>query len=282
MLEAFERKFGLKPPPGNRIQRAIEITERSNRDEIAIVDPRGEDEIRVLEAFRTLFETFVVVWTATERRRKVNPFPPDRLKYLFEGADTAAGDSNTTARNVQFELLVGAYLILGGADLRPEEPDYRFLYHGEYVGIAVKRLTSVNPNTLFGALRDAARQLQGSTGRGLIALNLDTWLQDLAAEDSEQVGARFQQQLHDAYRQLEKISAKDAVLGFFIRGTVLKWVLEGPKPMIDWRSPAQVIVFSETPADVERFKEYFQPLQRTLERSIEEFGRVIQVGSGAA
>lgn len=258
------------------MQRAIELTHRVNEGEVSIVAEDPDTATRVLESFRTLFETFVVTWTSTERPRRVDPFPIDRLKYLLEGADLPAEDSNQKARSTQFELLVGANLILGGTDIRPEEPDYRLLYHGDYVGVAAKRVRSLNPDRVRGLLRDALDQFERYDCRGFIALNLDRWIVDLASEDIREVGRLFNEQLQGAHKEIGKISGNERLLGAMIFTNWSRWCFDGPKPTIDWRAPAQFVGFGDTLIEQRRFEEFFGPFRSRWEANMEELGRLLE------
>ena len=169
------KKRGLRVPPSNRLERAIQIVERLN-DPSVLAEATEEELKRGREAFRTLWEAFVICYAAWERKRDSHPIPLERLSCLLRGSDEADTDSNTAARNEQFELYVAASLLLGGAEVLPGEPDFRLLYHGEHAGLAVKRVRSLKVATLRDALRDAASQIAKSAEHGIIILNLDSWL----------------------------------------------------------------------------------------------------------
>ena len=270
------RKRGVASPPENRLERAIRLTEQTNDGNVLIRADDPQTAARVLEAFRTLVEAFTVVWTLVERVRGVNPFPSERLAYLLQGADLPTEDANPKARNTQFELLVGATLVMGDADILPEEPDYRLLYHGEYVGVAVKRLTSTKPNTLWGHLRDASHQIVAHGGKGFVAIGLDSWVSDLDAEDVEEVGRKFNEQLQEAHAQLQKASERQALLGALIFANWSRWAFDGAKPTIDWRAPTQLIAFTDTAQELGRVKDFYEPLRARYEASMAEMGKLLR------
>ena len=265
---------GIRIPPTNRIQNAINLTEKANRGEV-LIRPEDPQTERVLEAFRTLLESFQIVWTLIERPRQPDPFPNERLEYLLRGADMPSEETNTKARNTQFELLVGSSLIMGGAAVIADEPDYHLLFHGEYVGVAVKRLTSTRPSALRKALSDGADQIGRHTERGFIVVNLDSWITDLSPQKVEEVGQNFQRQLRDAYTQLESLSYKEALLGVIIFGNWSRWRFGGEKPIIDWRAPSQLIGFCDTQEEIEKFSSFFEPLRTRYEDSMAELGKLL-------
>ncbi len=275
-------KLGVALPPSNRVARAIKIVQASNDGSIDIEAADSETQARILEAFRTLFEAFMIVYTATERPRQVNAFPNDRLRYLLRGADTPAEDSNPQPRNTQFELVVGAVLVLGGADVRPEEPDYLMLYHGDNVGVAAKRLTSLKPEAIRGRIREAARQIRNANTRGFVALNLDSWITDLGRDDPEEVGKNFNQQIWAAHQQLDSMSDREALLGAMIYGYWTRWLFEDATPQLDFRTATQSIAFTKDQEEVERARAFFEPLGERFEHGLRKLVDLLRRDDGGA
>ena len=97
----------LRAPAGNRLARAVKTIEALVAGKIRPREDEPEQQLRTLEAMRTVFEAFLVVWTRAERPRRANPLPNERLRYLFEGADLPTADHNPKARSTQFELTHG-------------------------------------------------------------------------------------------------------------------------------------------------------------------------------
>jgi hypothetical protein len=268
VLNHLERR-GIRIPPGNRVQRAIEITDQLNSTE-ALAKATPDQLSTASEAFRTLWEVFFICYTKIERPRQSEAISNEGLAALLRGADTPIGESKSTPRDTQFELLTAAMFILGGADVKPGEPDLRFLYHGRYVGIAAKRVRSLQTATLRDALRDAARQIQGATKVGFVAMNLDTRLQELDTSGASTVGASFNAQVHDAHQQLFDISEKEAILGGLLFGTFFGWNLERAIPRMEFYMPFQIQSFTMTDEDVRRTREFFEPWRARLAASIAE------------
>jgi hypothetical protein len=200
-----------------------------------------------------------------------------KLGCFGQGADASFLDANPLPRNIQFELVAGAYFVLGGADLRPEEPDYTLLYHGRRVGLAVKRLTSLSANTLKTRLREAADQLLASSLEGFAVVNLDGWLTDLSADSSDDIGVMFVEQLRDAYRPIQRVvRSRHALRGVLIFGTWVRCVRVGKQRQLLWKSPFQFLGFGENTTENEAFLEYFSTLRLRWEASFRELADLLQ------
>ncbi len=65
-----------------------------------------------------------------------------KLRAMLGGPDITKDETNSIARNTQFELYVGAVLAFGGVSLELEEPDLTVQYLGRVTGIAAKRVRS--------------------------------------------------------------------------------------------------------------------------------------------
>jgi hypothetical protein len=274
---------GIRIPGGNRLQQAIRLTERLNEGKFHIRSDSPELNDRVREAFRTLWELFVITFAAVERRRHPDPFPNDLLLHLLRGAELPAGESNPKARNTQFELYTVASLVLGGADVRPGEPDCTFLYHGNYIGVAAKRLTSTKPLTLQAEVRDAAKQLSSHGLCGFVALSLDAWLAELEiGEDPSVVGRSFTKLLQEAYRCLDRVSAREAVLGAMLHGHLNRWHFDDAMPRLEWHAPSQFVGFTDTEMEVARFRQFFGPLRDRFEGRLAEIASHVQLSEKPA
>lgn len=269
-LSALARR-GIVLPRGGRLERAIQRIERvNNKPELLHSMSEAEADL-LLEATRDVFDVFLVLWTAVERPRSINPFPDDRLVCFGYGADSPVGEAKSWGRDTQFELTVGAHFVLGGADVQPEEPDYSLLYNGRRVGLAVKRLSSTNPATLAKRLRGAVQQISGSFGEGFAVVNLDSWITDLAGGSAEEVGAKFTAQLQDAYASIVKVVVpKEQLLGIIILGTWLRWNCVAGRRQLEWHSPFQFIGFADDQRAEREFLEYMEGLHARWKNSMLE------------
>jgi hypothetical protein len=117
-------------------------------------------------------------------------------------------------------------------------------------------------------MRDAADQIQGSTGVGFVAVNMDTRVADLATGDTDAVGASFSEKAKRAHDLLFELSEKAALLGGLLFGTRFDWNYDEPTPRIEFHMPLQVRAFTETDADVAAVREFFEPFQTRIGNAI--------------
>lgn len=274
-------KRGIRIPSTNRIMNAVRLTEDLNADKVTLTEADVDLQTRTLDAFRTLFEAFVVVWTAEERQRTVNPFPNDRLARLLEGADLIKEDRNPLARSIQFELYVGATLVLGGLDAFPNEPDYRTTYWGETIGVPAKRVVSASPNALRSNLRDAASQLRAAKLRGFVALSVDPHISDLSGATVDDVGAQFNAQVAVAHKQLADQSDQAALLGAFVFGHWSSFSFSGATPILHWREPLQILAFADSPNELKQIAMFQSGWRQRWENSFTEIGVLLRGESRA-
>ncbi|MGH7526850.1 MAG: hypothetical protein ACREMX_09110, partial [Gemmatimonadales bacterium] len=80
-------KRGVSAAPRGRLERAIERIEAVNNDPSSLHTMADADADLLLEATRDVFDSFLVLWAAVERPRRVNLFPPEKLVALSQGAD---------------------------------------------------------------------------------------------------------------------------------------------------------------------------------------------------
>jgi hypothetical protein len=267
-------------PPANRLARAVERIARVNADPPSLHSMPDAEADLLLDASRDVFEAFLVTWTAVERPQYRALFPVDKMGAFFEGADSPEHDTTPSARNAQFELLVGAHFALGGAAIERGEPDYVVHYGDRPLGIAVKRLSSTSPRALESRLREGSNQIARHQAAGLVAVNLDGWVRDLSGDDSDTVGTRFEAQLRDAYRKIgQTAQAKLRLAGVLIFGTWLQWNRVDGRRALTWRSPFQFIGFADTDDDQTRFTAYFADLRRQWEESMRLMARLLQAAA---
>jgi hypothetical protein len=250
-------KRHVRLPPGNRIQLAIRTIDQLNAHRI--VPTPGDTAVleTTTAALRTLWDAFFIVHAAVERRHQPYLFPAAELRYLLKGATIGRDESNREARNHQCEMFVAALLATGGAHLQRGEPDFRLLYHGEYVGVAVKRMKSAEPEALLRELRDGATQIASQNLRGFVAFDLDEYLDSLTLETlPEAVGASFNENIAAAHDALRTCGDRTAVIGVLLFGTRVAWVFDSEKPLIRWVNPLQWLGFSEVEPE-ERLREFF-------------------------
>lgn len=125
------------------------------------------------------------------------------LKTLFDGAILPSSDSNTLARDRQFELYMAALFTHSGFKVELIEPDLKFEHDGIYYGIAAKRISSARQ--IEKRIKEARLQLSKAGLRGLIALSVDR----LIPGDVPRVVARSEQALDKAGASLIQSILRD-------------------------------------------------------------------------
>lgn len=266
---------GIHIPSPNRLANAIQLTDALNEGHRLLSEGDIHGQRAALNAFRTLFEAFVIVWTAEERPRRVNPFPNERLAYLLQGRDGVQPGATDPARDIQFELYVGAYLVLCGLEARAIEPDYCTEYRGEVIGVAAKRVSSAKPAALRARLRKAAQQLRRNNLRGFVALSVDPWIPDLSGSTIEDVGEQFNDQLARAHAIIQDQSEKSAVLGAIIFGHWSRFEFSNGMPRLIWREPIQTYSFVEDEAELTSFVELHVGMRNRYENAVRELGHLL-------
>ena len=272
----FFAKAGVPMPPGSRLERAIARIRASN--EPGKLDSYSDLDLATLaEAFRTTWDAFLVTHAWKSRPRRNSPFPASRLACFAEGADLPEDDPVPKPRSTQFELFVTAQFVLGGADVHVGEPDLRFLYHGEYLGIAAKRITKRRRQTVAGGIRDARHQLRDNGVRGFIALNLDSWANDLfVTVESEEYGRHFNRALEEAHHEFAKTPEEDFVMGALIYNHSIGWERAASGELtLRWAEGSQYVRFSEDPKEEEKAVEFFEPLTARGYTGLKEAGALI-------
>lgn len=251
---AHLQRLGVRVIGPNRVSRAVDLVRHSDPDK----PPPGIEPAQYLriigEAMRTLWDTFLITWTIVEWcGGDVSLFPPEKLQWLLKGSDLP-DERNTTARDIQFENLVGAMLVLGGAAVSREEPDWRIRDGGTIIGIPAKRVSSASRTTVRNRLRHAARRLKEHDLNGLVALNADVFLTNFDAPSPAGTAlpaplmTALEKQLEGAFAAIGDQAHKRHLLGVQVVGTVIQWQREGGKLHPRWTNPDVVVVLS-TPED---------------------------------
>lgn len=169
---------------------------------------------RVAEAQRTLTEFYIVVRAIESRPSILDASFLAKLQQMMGGAESAEDDKKSLARDTQFELYVLAQFLMGGATVSLGEPDVRFDFGRENVGVAVKRLSS--NKRLENRLRAGARQIEDGAGRGFVAINLDPFVSGTGAprfaEKIAERGAAFNRNIAPLHTLLPLFAHKHNVL----------------------------------------------------------------------
>jgi len=233
----------------------------ASEDPIDLINLADEAELlRISESHRLAWETFLITVAAIEdRRNERTPFTTEKLQAIMRGDLTSEG-RDTSPRDIQFELFIAAQLRLPGASVLEGEPDLRFLYGTEIVGVAAKRVTSLNDDQVQKRARAAAKQIEDQGLRGWIALNLDS---RFASIDYDQTDDNLTQEFEATFDSLasalRRAALKPQVLGFMLFGYLYSWrpPVEGTTaPRLHSAPPMRWHRLVDEPADIELFEQF--------------------------
>lgn len=270
-LDHLRDRFGVALPPNGRHQTALATLERLNSSEQPIDLGDASELTRISEAHRLAWETFLIVVAAIDdQRNPQTPFTPERFERMM-GGDLMDKGRDSLPRNTQFELYVAAMLRLPGGTVTGGEPDLRMLYGQEEVGVAVKRIRSLNPDQVQKNARDAAKQIHAVGRRGWIALNLDTRFARMDYSQPETTRLNeFDETFDSVVSALRRASHKPHVLGFILFGYVVGWHppdVEGDAPRLHVAAPLRWIGLSDDAGEVRLFDDFTRSWhQRTAKR----------------
>ncbi len=259
-LQHLANRFGVAAPSHGRHKVALEILQKWNKTEQPI-DLSDKDELRRLtEAHRLAWETFLITVGAIEDHRNARtPFTQDKFRLMLDG-DLVVEGPRGTARDTQFELFLAAMLRLGGVSVADGEPDLLMGYGTSEVGVAAKRIRSLNIDQVQKNARDAASQIERESVRGWIALNLDSRFAVVDyAQPEDTLLVEFSETFNSVNAALRRPALKSHVLGFMLFGYVHSWhpPAKGTSaPRLHWAAPLQWQGLPDDPQDKALFDEF--------------------------
>lgn len=226
------KKLGAAPPPSSRLPSALRVMADA-RGKYHILDETSIRE-KLAEVHRMAWEFMVILIAALEADPNTSVFTPDKLRQCLGGS--LLPDSSH-ARNTQFELYVPALFTLGRFEVHRGHPDAQLRYVGEDFGIEVKRIQSLNPDTLRSALSEATRQIIGPRSdsivqvvraRGFIAVNLDSYFESVdPSGTADELITQFETCLTKLDREARVLQDKVGIIGLLACGHVARWRQEG-------------------------------------------------------
>ena len=251
-------EWDVQLPAQNRFQRAAELLQQTA--EGGALDPDDEDCLLDLgEAGRTVTEMYV----ATHGVSGVpEPEVAEKVREAGKGADRSEDESYHHARNIQFELYLHGLFHAGGVDIVLQEPPDLVIHYGnEQVGIAAKRVWS--PNQAHKRLSDAARQIADSGLRGIIAINVERYLDGIGTSaDLDEKGREFNAHVARLRGQLPYLEKKEHVIGLLAVGTAFEWDPTSAPPRLHMSNFTQMLLIANDERE-ETFGNYFWERFRT-------------------
>ena len=181
-------------------------------------DGLGMEEIynseSFIEGFRDYFELREILNSDTIFKTSVSD-----LNKIFGGNRLSLEDKDTTARNYQYQLYIGSFFEKRGVPVLYQEPDLEILFKKQRIGMAVKRVSSIDkiPNRI----REAEKQIEKSGINGIIVISLDNIINrqefSISNEEWEQLFKTTESKLESFLREISDATwfqnRKDEVLG---------------------------------------------------------------------
>ncbi|NRF94828.1 hypothetical protein HQN89_28460 [Paenibacillus frigoriresistens] len=124
----------------------------------------------LLEGMRDFFELKSIVSSPEILRCSV-----DELKLMLSGSSLPSEDSNSIARDNQYQLFLASRFSNSGMNVKCVEPDFSFEYEGITYSVAAKRIKS--RKKIHERIKEAEKQIMQFEHDGFIALSLDRLLE---------------------------------------------------------------------------------------------------------
>ncbi len=212
------RALGVTLKPGNRLDRSRQVASDLASGRLALTGQNTAGRELAAEALRTIWEFALIVRVIP----RDDPPTLQKVQDMVTGAFLTRGDLNTIGRNTQFELFVATQFAIGGVKIFGEEPDLRFMMFEQERGLAVKRVRSMKK--LRANVSDGARQLAKNGVDGLIAVNVEPFLDGVTTEGGgEAAGRRFNERVATLHSLYARYQHRPRVLGIIGAGTVPEW-----------------------------------------------------------
>jgi hypothetical protein len=209
-------EWGIEVPRNCRLIRSIGRLEEhhDNQRSFRKLDERTRQILG--ESARTVYELYIATHCG-------QPKPDDvGLRKFSEGicgADLPDQEEGHAARDIQFELYLWGLMHASGERCRFAEPDLIRSYGDAEVGIAAKRIWSLNQARK--RLSEAAEQIGRSGLPGFIAINAQEYLTpEAGVSDLAVKGKAISESLRRLHGQLPPLTEKQHVLGLFIGGSI--------------------------------------------------------------
>jgi len=216
-------EWGVRAGSPNRLDGAIELLRTCQQRAVDLHTADAVTLDRVADATRLAIEMHVATHGIAEATEET----VRKTTIALGGHAVAEAEQNHLARNTQHELYVHGLLNAGGGRAWFQEPpDIRFDYDGEQIGAAAKRIWS--PDQLRRRLGEGAGQIEAAGIRGIIALNVETYLaglQPTANDDLLAKGSRFEEAIERLRGHGPYLAGKKHILGVLALGTAVGWAV---------------------------------------------------------
>lgn len=149
--------MGVRVPPTGRHRQAIRVIQEAGRNgPVSLQDRELLTQMAIAEGIA--YDTTLIAAAAYGSRHPETPFKVEKLRRMMKGS-FSDNRSGSPAGDMQFELLQAAMFRLGGVDTFDGEPDIQIMYGRERVGVAVKRIRSLERRQIRKHVKKAAKQI---------------------------------------------------------------------------------------------------------------------------
>lgn len=261
---ALERlsELGVSVPPDNRLMRAKRLLTDVNNEKIPLSPEDDELLFRVAEAQWTILEQYIIARATRTPSGTITDTHRRKLEMILSGRDTP-DETNSIARDTQFELYIASLFAMAGIPVRIGEPDLLIFLGEEEVGIAAKRVKTTKQ--IHKRVKHAIEQIRRSARRGIIAVNADLLLKDTGLADSvAERGRAFDERLRMVHRLDDRLVGEEEVAGRVVIGRTSIWRFNEGRPELEMPMFRQYRFFANSDEEEEKWSEFVVELERRI------------------
>jgi len=260
-------KLGVRQPPGNRLEESRRFLEQFAGRKAPF--DAADDELlhRIMECTQTCFEHYLIARSTGTSCGNLPPEMVGKIEESLTGADVADEEVNSLGRDTQFELFVHALLVMGDVPVRIAEPDLKFLYNGQEVGVAAKRVKRLRK--LRRRFNDAVDQIERSGHRGFVAVNADLLIRDLDSKlNADELVARSEDR-PEAFKGIdEDFVSYPLVMGRLVFATDAIWDLGTERPTLEVHSFRGYRVYARSEEEARAGHQFFSPMMARIRQRL--------------
>lgn len=261
------RKLGVSQPPGNRLEESRRFLAQFAGRKAPFDSTDDEFLRRIEECTQTCFEHYLIARSTGPSSGNLPPEIVRKLEESLTGAEVADEEVNSPGRDTQFELFMRALLVMGDVRVWIAEPDLKFLYNGQEVGLAAKRVK--RPRKLRQRFNEAVRQIERSGVRGFVGVNADLLVRHLGSEGhAAELGARFEERLKALKRIDEDFVSHPLVIGRLVLGTDTIWDLGKDRPTLEGSRFHDYRVYAKSEEEARAADQFFFPMMSRIRQRL--------------
>lgn len=259
-------EFGVRIPPGNRLQRAKKLLSDINSGRRCLVEEDEELVVTVAEAQLTVVQMYLITRAMSRQPGRIDPMRQKMLRVMLGGQDIEDQERQPIARNTQFELYVTALLAMGGATVYLAEPDIRLRNDVLDVGIAAKRLSSPQKTAFVDRVKDGEDQISRHGGEGFVAINIDSIVKRREDSGEKEVGRQQYERFHACVEQLNgELRVSEGLLGLLYFGSTVEWSFKDSRPRFGLYHFHSFLMITDGSGREKVWGDFFGPVRHTME-----------------